>query len=71
MARDPREKSEHVPPQRQTRLARETSAREKYKLYLALARAEEGNGDAIAAQNYYQHAEHYFRAATNPEAMKA
>jgi hypothetical protein len=28
---------------------------------LALARAEAQNGNTIAAENYYQHAEHYFR----------
>ena len=29
--------------------------------YLALARAAASSGDAIEAENYYQHAEHYFR----------
>jgi hypothetical protein len=29
--------------------------------YLALAQAAASAGDAIAAENYYQHAEHYFR----------
>lgn len=67
MNKNSRENSRRVPPQRRTHLAKATSAREKYEQYLALARAEDGNGDAIAAQNYYQHAEHYFRASTNPE----
>jgi hypothetical protein len=29
--------------------------------YLALAREATANGDRIAAENFYQHAEHYFR----------
>jgi Domain of unknown function (DUF4167) len=32
-----------------------------YERYLALARAEAQSGNAVAAENYYQHAEHYFR----------
>ena len=30
--------------------------------YLALARAEAQNGNTVAAENYFQHAEHYFRS---------
>ena len=33
-----------------------------YERYLALARSEAQNGNTIAAENYYQHAEHYFRS---------
>ncbi len=33
-----------------------------YERYLALARAEAQSGNAVAAENYYQHAEHYFRS---------
>jgi hypothetical protein len=33
-----------------------------YERYLALARAEALAGDRIAAENYFQHAEHYFRS---------
>src|SRR5436309_13807110 len=29
--------------------------------YLQLARDAQGSGDPVAAENYYQHAEHYFR----------
>jgi hypothetical protein len=36
-----------------------------YERYLALARAEAQNGDAVAAENYYQHAEHYFRSMSS------
>jgi hypothetical protein len=33
-----------------------------YERYLTLARAEALTGDRIAAENYFQYAEHYFRA---------
>jgi uncharacterized protein DUF4167 len=33
-----------------------------YERYLAMARAEAQNGNAVAAENYYQHAEHYFQS---------
>ena len=36
--------------------------RRNYERYLALAHAEALNGDRIAAENYFQHAEHYFRS---------
>jgi uncharacterized protein DUF4167 len=32
-----------------------------YERYLALARDAMRNGDTIEAENFYQHAEHYFR----------
>jgi hypothetical protein len=38
------------------------NARRNYDRYLALAQAEARSGDRIAAENYYQHAEHYLRA---------
>jgi hypothetical protein len=38
-----------------------------YERYLALARAEAQNGNAVAAKNYYQHAEHYFRSMFSNE----
>jgi hypothetical protein len=38
------------------------SAQRNYERYLALAQAEALGGDRIAAENYFQHAEHYFRA---------
>jgi hypothetical protein len=31
-----------------------------YERYLALARAEAQIGNTVAAENYYQHAEHYY-----------
>jgi hypothetical protein len=36
--------------------------RRNYERYLSLARAEAMAGDRIVAENYSQHAEHYFRA---------
>jgi uncharacterized protein DUF4167 len=38
------------------------NARRNYDRYLALARAEALKGDPIAAENYFQHAEHYLRS---------
>src|SRR6266403_678495 len=38
------------------------NAERNYQRYLALARAEALAGDRIAAENYLQHAEHYFRS---------
>ena len=37
------------------------NAQRSYERYLALAQAEAQSGNAIGAENYYQHAEHYFR----------
>ena len=43
------------------------SAQRNYERYLALARAEALAGDRIVAENYFQHAEHYFRTLSeNP-----
>jgi Domain of unknown function (DUF4167) len=38
------------------------SAQRSYEKYLALARAEAQAGNPVDAENYYQHAEHFFRA---------
>ena len=40
------------------------NARRSYDRYMALAQAELQAGDRIAAENYYQHAEHYFRMSS-------
>jgi hypothetical protein len=37
-------------------------AQRNYERYLALAQAEAQSGNSIGAENYYQHAEHYFRS---------
>jgi hypothetical protein len=39
------------------------SARQVFERYVALAREAAIGGDRIAAENLYQHAEHYFRVA--------
>jgi len=38
------------------------NAQGNYQRYLDMARAEALTGDRIAAENYFQHAEHYFRS---------
>jgi hypothetical protein len=40
-------------------------AQRNYERYLALAQAEAQSGNSIGAENYYQHAEHYFRSMTS------
>jgi Domain of unknown function (DUF4167) len=46
------------------------NAQRNYERYLALAQAEVRSGNLIGAENYYQHAEHYFRSiSTEPETM--
>jgi hypothetical protein len=37
------------------------NAQRSYERYLALAQEEARSGNVVAAENYYQHAEHYFR----------
>jgi hypothetical protein len=39
------------------------SPKARYEEYVALARASASTGDAVETENYYQHAEHYFRMA--------
>jgi hypothetical protein len=41
------------------------NVRRNYERYLALARAEAQIGNTVGAENYYQHAEHYFRAMSS------
>jgi hypothetical protein len=38
------------------------NAQRNYERYLALAQVEVRAGNVIGAENYYQHAEHYFRS---------
>jgi hypothetical protein len=37
------------------------NAKRNYERYIALAGEAARNGDMIEAENFYQHAEHYFR----------
>ncbi len=41
------------------------NAQRNYERYLGLARAESLNGDRITAENYFQHAEHYWRSMSD------
>ncbi|SRR6266852_9764408 len=41
------------------------NAQNQYERYLALARVEDLIGNTVGAENYYQHAEHYFRLMTS------
>jgi Domain of unknown function (DUF4167) len=43
-------------------------AKRQYERYLALARAALMNGDAIEAQNFFQHAEHFLRTMREQDA---
>jgi hypothetical protein len=44
---------------------RNQNAEKNYERYLALARTEALNGNTIGAENYYQHAEHYYRVMSS------
>lgn len=41
------------------------NAQRSYERYLALAEAQARAGDIVGAENYYQHAEHYFRSMSS------
>ena len=41
------------------------NAQRSYERYIELARAEALSGNTIGAENYYQHAEHYFRSMSS------
>jgi hypothetical protein len=41
------------------------SAQRSYERYLALAQEEARSGNVVGAENYYQHAEHYFRVMSS------
>ncbi len=44
------------------------NAQKSYHSYLALAREAASKGDTIAAENFYQHAEHFLRLLKEPAA---
>jgi hypothetical protein len=46
------------------------NAQRSYERYMALAQAEIVGGDIVAAENYFQHAEHYLRSMS-PDAETA
>ncbi len=41
------------------------NAQRSYERYLALAETQVRTGDIVGAENYYQHAEHYFRSMSS------
>jgi Domain of unknown function (DUF4167) len=41
------------------------NAQRNYERYLVLAQAQAQSGDLIGAENYYQHAEHYYRSISS------
>ena len=42
------------------------NAEKSYHSYMALAREAASRGDTIAAENFYQHAEHFLRLLQEP-----
>lgn len=46
------------------------TANQIYDKYLALARDASSSGDRVKAENYYQHAEHYFRVIRSMQAAQ-
>jgi hypothetical protein len=50
-----------TPSTARTQLHGGQSAQRSYERYLALAQEEARSGNVVSAENYYQHAEHYFR----------
>jgi hypothetical protein len=63
-----RESRQDAKPSRPRHAEAPQNARRNYDRYLALAQAEVRNGDRIAAENYYQHAEHYLRSMQESDA---
>jgi hypothetical protein len=61
----------HMPPRNQTYDSNgpdvriRGNAHQVLERYLAMARDASSQGDRIAAENFYQHAEHYFRVINN------
>ncbi len=61
----------HLPPRNQTYdsngpdIRIRGNAHQVLEKYLAMARDASSQGDRIAAENFYQHAEHYFRVINN------
>ena len=43
------------------------NAQRNYERYLALAGAVALSGDTVGAENYYQHAEHFFRSMSSDQ----
>jgi hypothetical protein len=50
-----------MPRQRQVARRPPVNARQQYEWYISRAREAQVTGDLIEMENWYQHAEHYFR----------
>ena len=67
----------HLPPRNQTYdsngpdIRIRGNAHQVLEKYLALARDATSQGDRIAAENFYQHAEHYYRVISNQNQANA
>jgi hypothetical protein len=46
------------------------SAQRNYERYLELAQAEARAGNTVGAENYYQHAEHYYRSMSSDPGVR-
>jgi len=46
-------------------LRKSQNAQRSYERYLVLAQSQAQSGDLIGAENYYQHAEHYYRSISS------
>ena len=57
----PQRWSGHVRRQAQRRPLNPSNARQRYEQYLVRAREAQLAGDVVEMENWYQHAEHYFR----------
>jgi hypothetical protein len=61
----------HLPPRNQTfdsngpEIRIRGNAHQVLEKYLAMARDATSQGDRVSAENFYQHAEHYFRVINN------
>jgi hypothetical protein len=61
----------HLPPRNQTYdsngpdIRIRGNAHQVLEKYLAMARDASSQGDRVSAENFYQHAEHYFRVINN------
>jgi hypothetical protein len=75
-ANKPRRRWSHPSPPDQRNNPRPTGSRrndhtsanalKSHQSYLALAREAASKGDSIAAENFYQHAEHFLRVLKEP-----
>jgi hypothetical protein len=67
-AAQPRQWTQNSMGRRANPEVRSQNAQRSYERYLALAEAETRAGNSIAAENYYQHAEHYYRVMSSDSA---